>query len=183
MELWRACKETGDPRSRERLVLTLAPIVKYIVFRKINEVPPHCDVEDFISAGLEALLQSIDRYDPDKGATLEQFAWVRINGAVIDELRRNDWAPRSLRRWEREINELRDRFTAIHGRAPSQVELAEAAGVSHTEFLARLDDLDRADVTSLNALVAGDEDFPIERIDSVHSADRGSDPEFSAMRQ
>ena len=83
--------------------MTYAPLVKYIVFKKVRELPARCEVEDFISCGLEALIASIDRYDPEKGATLEQFAWTRIHGAVLDELRRQDWAPRSLRRWERDI--------------------------------------------------------------------------------
>ena len=92
-------------------------MVKYIVYKKIREIPARCDVEDFISCGLEALIRSIDRYDPAKGATLEQFAWTRIHGAVLDELRRHDWAPRSLRRWERDIARARERFIG-HPRPP-----------------------------------------------------------------
>ena len=83
--------------------MTFAPLVKYIVYKKVRELPARCEVEDFISCGLEALIASIDRYDPEKGATLEQYAWTRIHGAVLDELRRQDWAPRSVRRWERDI--------------------------------------------------------------------------------
>ena len=97
---------------RDRLVLTFAPLVKYIVYNKMREMPARCEVEDFISCGLEALINSIERYDPEKGATLEQFAWTRIHGAVLDELRRQDWAPRSLRRWERDIAKAREQ---LHG--------------------------------------------------------------------
>ena len=98
--------------------MTYAPLVKYIVFKKVRELPARCEVEDFISCGLEALIASIDRYDPEKGATLEQFAWTRIHGAVLDELRRQDWAPRSLRRWERDIARARDQFTRSTAAAP-----------------------------------------------------------------
>ena len=83
-------KDTGDTSARDRLVFSLAPVVKCIVYRKVREIPSHREVDDFISCGLEALIRSIDRYDPDKGATLEQFAWTRIHGAVLDELRRFD---------------------------------------------------------------------------------------------
>ena len=110
LALWREYKATGDLQVRNRLVMTYAPLVKYIVFKKVRELPARCEVEDFISCGLEALIASIDRYDPEKGATLEQFAWTRIHGAVLDELRRQDWAPRSLRRWERDIARARDQF-------------------------------------------------------------------------
>ena len=121
-------RRTGDVRVRNRLVMTFAPLVKYIVFKKVRELPARCEVEDFISCGLEALIASIDRYDPAKGATLEQFAWTRIHGAVLDELRRQDWAPRSLRRWERDIHRAREQFTALHGRRPTRDELADVAG-------------------------------------------------------
>ena len=103
LALWRTYKAHRRLQARNRLVMTYAPLVKYIVFKKVRELPARCEVEDFISCGLEALIASIDRYDPEKGATLEQFAWTRIHGAVLDELRRQDWAPRSLRRWERDI--------------------------------------------------------------------------------
>src|SRR5204863_346900 len=100
LALWQQYKATNDRKLRDRLVLTFAPLVKYIVYKKAREMPARCEVEDFISCGLEALMISIDRYDPAKGATLEQYAWTRIHGAVLDELRRQDWAPRSVRRWE-----------------------------------------------------------------------------------
>src|SRR5690606_38174916 len=96
LALWQEYRRNRDPRLRDRLVLTFAPMVKYIVYRKVREMPANAEVEDFISCGLEALIVSIDRYDPAKGATLEQYAWTRIHGAVLDELRRQDWAPRSV---------------------------------------------------------------------------------------
>src|SRR5881397_2296763 len=80
LALWQQYKSTGDRKVRDRLVLTFAPLVKYIVYKKAREMPARCEVEDFISCGLEALMISIDRYDPAKGATLEQYAWTRIHG-------------------------------------------------------------------------------------------------------
>jgi RNA polymerase sigma factor for flagellar operon FliA len=157
-------------------------MVKYIVYKKIREIPPHCEVEDFTACGLEALIRSIDRYDPEKGATLEQFAWTRIHGAVLDELRRNDWAPRSLRRWERDINRARERFTGLYGCQPDHEELSGALGVAPDELVTRLADIHRSDVGSLNTLVLGDEDSTIERIDMLRSTDREADPDLSAMR-
>src|ERR1700735_4448797 len=130
LKLWRDYQRTRDSKLRDRLVLTFAPMVKYIVYRKIREMPARCEVDDFISCGLEALIKSIDRYDPDKGATPEQFAWTRIHGAVIDELRRNDWAPRSLRRWDRDITKANEQFVGLYGRKPSRDELSESLGIS-----------------------------------------------------
>src|SRR5579875_2443511 len=134
LELWRRYRQSGDLRARDRLVFSLAPIVKCIVYRKVREIPAYREVDDFISCGLEALIRSLDRYDPERGATLEQFAWTRIHGAVLDELRRFDWAPRSLRRMEREMNRARDRFTILHGRTPTRDELADLLAISRPEL-------------------------------------------------
>lgn len=183
LRLWREYHETSDARVRDRLVLTFAPMVKYIVYKKMREIPARCEVDDFMSCGLEALIRSIDRYDPDKGATLEQFAWTRVHGAVLDELRRHDWAPRSLRRWQRDIDRARASFHSLHGRRPARPELADALAVSTSELQRRLDEIALAEVTSLNTLIGGDEDTAIERIDTLPSADRGLDPEFAASRE
>src|SRR5205807_1821029 len=182
MGLWAEYRRTGDRRLRDRLVLTFAQMVKYIVYRKIREIPARCEVEDFISCGLEALIRSIDRYDPAKGATLEQFAWTRIHGAVLDELRRNDWAPRSLRRWDRDIHKAREHFIGLYGRPPSKAELSDALGITPKELLTREDEIARSHVGSLNTMVLAEDDTTIERIDTLPSDDRDTDPESSAMR-
>ena len=183
LSLWRTYKETGDTGARDRLVLSLAPIVKSIVYRKVREVPAHREVDDFISCGLEALIRSLDRYDPDKGATLEQFVWTRIHGAVLDELRRFDWAPRSLRRMERELNRSRERFIVLHGRVPSREELAALLAISSAELDTLLSDLDRCEIGSLNAAVSSEDEHAGERLDLLPSTDLDSDPEHAAMRE
>src|SRR6202167_3772456 len=91
LSIWEDYRRTRDGALRDRLIFTFMPMVRYIVYRKVREVPPQCEVDDFLSCGVEALITSIERYDPDKGATLEQYAWTRIHGAVLDELRRHDW--------------------------------------------------------------------------------------------
>jgi RNA polymerase sigma factor for flagellar operon FliA len=183
LALWKQYKASNDPQLRNRIVLTFAPLVKYIVYNKIRELPARCEVDDFISCGLEALINSIERYDPEKGATLEQYAWTRIHGAVLDELRRQDWAPRSLRRWERDIARAKERFSSNHGRQPSVDELAEAMGTTADELRTRQGEISASDVTSLNTLVLSDEETNVERIDTIASEDRGLDPESAAMSE
>jgi RNA polymerase sigma factor for flagellar operon FliA len=182
MELWFDYQRSGDQRLRDRLVLTYAPLVKFIVYRKIGELPASCEVDDLVSAGLEALIKCLDRYDPEKGATLEQFAWTRIHGAVIDELRRGDWAPRSLRRWERDMRRVQSEFRSIHGRAPSDSELADAMNMTAGELRARQRDVVTSDVTSLNTLVLYDDDGNVERIDVIPSTDESTDPLHEAAK-
>src|SRR3954466_14813570 len=166
LKLWKDYKRPGALQVRNRLVMTFAPLVKYIVYRKVRELPARCEVEDFISCGLEALITSIDRYDPAKGATLEQFVWTRIHGAVLDELRRRDWAPRSLRRWERDISRARDQFILHQGRRPNIHELAAALSLTPDELRGKQDEIALSDVTSLNTLVVADDETTVERIDT-----------------
>jgi RNA polymerase sigma factor FliA len=179
--LWLEYRRTGNRSIRDRLVLTFAPLVKYIVYKKVREIPAHCEVEDFISCGLEALIQSIDRYDPIRGTTLQQYAWTRIHGAVLDEMRRLDWAPRSIRVWERDINRATESFHVLHDRRPTVTELAEALGIEVSELRRRGDEIARSDVTSLNTLVLGDDDSAIERIDTLAASDERLDPEHAAV--
>jgi len=180
---WEEYRRSGDPRVRDRVIFMLMPMVRYIVHRKIRVVPTHCDVEDFMSCGLEALIAAIERFDPGKGATLEQYAWTRVQGAVLDELRRQDWAPRSLRRDERTINGAREGFLARHERQPSRAELAAAAGMTPGELTDKLDQVALAEVGSLNRPVRSDENAAIEQIDTLESADIDADPIACAERR
>jgi RNA polymerase sigma factor for flagellar operon FliA len=180
LALWHEYRRTNDRALRDRLVLTFAPLVKYIVYKKFRELPASCEVEDFISCGLAALLQSIDRYDPSKGATLEQYFWTRIHGAVLDELRRQDWAPRSVRRWERDIARASEAFVGLHGRRPTTAELCNALAITPDELRRHRDAIVRSDVTSLHTLVLSDDETSIERIDTIACSDERLDPEHSA---
>jgi RNA polymerase sigma factor FliA len=183
LALWKRYRASGDARLRDRLIMTYAPLVKYIVYRKIREVPAHQEADDYISHGLEALITSLDRYDASRGATLEQFLWTRIHGAVLDELRRQDWAPRSVRRFDRQIVSAARSFRAIHGREPTDDELADALAVSTDQLRNHRADLVRADVGSLNATAtdASDDEEGIERIETLHSDDARSRPEHAAL--
>lgn len=181
--LWRQYRDRPDDRRlRDRLILSLAPMVKFIVYRKVRNVPAHVEIEDYLSVGLEALILSLERYDPSKGATLEQFAWTRVHGAVLDELRRQDWAPRSVRRWERDIEKAVQDFTGIHGRRPHQPELADMLGCTLEDLRRHRHDIARSDVTSLNAVVLSEDDTEVERMETLASSDERLDPQAVALQ-
>ena len=126
--LWRNWKEQRDSRSRDQLVLAYAPMVRYIASRKVRELPAHCELDDLASSGLVALMEAIDRFDPTKGASFEQYAWTRVAGALVDELRKQDWASRSVRREGRRIERARDAYFARFGTMPAEAELAAELG-------------------------------------------------------
>jgi RNA polymerase sigma factor for flagellar operon FliA len=158
-QLWRQWKEQRDARSRDRLVLAYAPMVRYIASRKVRELPAHCELDDLASAGLVALMEAIDRFDPAKGASFEQYAWTRVAGALVDDLRKLDWASRSVRREGRRIERARDSFFARTGTMPTEPELAAELGVAVDELRATVDDVERSEIASLNAPARGAEDL------------------------
>ena len=183
-ELWQRYKETGDLALRNRLVLTYVPLVKHIVYKKIRELPASCEVDDLISCGIETLIGAIDRYDPSKGASLEPYLWTRIHGAVLDELRRRDWAPRSLRRLERDMVRAQETFTGAHGRPPTHVELANMMNMTPAEVRDKEYEIRRSDLTSLSSMAVRDGDANgIELIETIEADDPEIDPEHQAARE
>ena len=179
--LWRKWKTRRDVRSRDALVLAYAPMVRYIASRKVRELPAHCDVDDLASAGLVALLEAIDRFDPAKGAGFEQYAWTRVAGALVDELRKQDWASRSVRREGRRIERARDSFFARHGITPTEAELAAELGTTVEGLRATLDDIDRSDIGSLNAPARGADDAALVEVGETIQAPQGEHEPESAL--
>ncbi|HEX4519268.1 MAG TPA: FliA/WhiG family RNA polymerase sigma factor [Gaiellaceae bacterium] len=154
--LWRAWKERGDSSSRDRLVLAYSPMVKYLASRKARELPAHCELDDLVSCGLVAIIEAVDRFDPTKGATFEQYAWTRVAGSIVDELRRQDRVSRSSRSLGRSIERTQERWLVQQGRQANEQELASELKIGISELRDRTSELDRAHVVSLNA-PAGDE--------------------------
>ncbi len=180
--LWRSWKSRRDSRSRDQLVLAYAPMVRYIASRKVRELPAHCDVDDLASAGLVALMEAIDRFDPVKGASFEQYAWTRVAGALVDELRKQDWASRAVRREGRRIERARDTFFARNGSMPTEAELAVELGTSVADLRATLADIDRSDIASLNAPARGAEDATITEVGDTIQAPHGEhEPESTLL--
>jgi RNA polymerase sigma factor for flagellar operon FliA len=180
--LWRAWVERGDVAARDRLVLSYAPMVKYLACRKVRELPAHCELDDLVSCGLLALIAAVDRFDPAKGATFEQYAWTRVSGAIMDELRRQDWAPRSLRRSGRAIERARDEWQARTGRLPSDGELATELEIGVGDLRGHLEGLARADLLSLNTPARGtEESMPVEVGDTLEAPPGEHDPELAAL--
>src|SRR5919106_1954584 len=101
--LWLQYKRSGDRALRDRLILTYAPLVKYVAGRLGTGLPAHVEEGDLVSYGLLGLMNAIERYDPGRDIKFETYAINRIKGAIIDELRSLDWVPRSVRSRAREI--------------------------------------------------------------------------------
>ena len=111
--LWVEYRQSGDQALRDRLILTYAPLVKYVAGRLGSGLPAHVDENDLVSYGLLGLIGAIERYDPDRDIKFETYAIARIKGAIIDELRAIDWIPRSVRFKAREVEKA---YAALESR-------------------------------------------------------------------
>ena len=150
--LWREFKRSGDRALRDRLILTYAPLVKYVAGRLGSGLPAHVDEGDLVSYGLLGLIGAIERYDPDRDVKFETYAIARIKGSIIDELRSMDWVPRSVRSRARDIERAIAELEAKLGRAPTDEEIAAKLGLSQEELDDSLSEISRSSIAALDEL-------------------------------
>jgi RNA polymerase sigma factor for flagellar operon FliA len=178
--LWLQFRKTGDQALRDRLILTYAPLVKYVAGRLGSGLPAHVDEGDLVSYGLLGLIGAIERYEPDRDVKFETYAIARIKGAIIDELRAMDWVPRSVRSRAREIERAIAALEASLGRAPTDEEIAKKLGVSGDELEESLSEIARSSIAALDELwtVSGSGGDQIALIDTIEDTD-APDPQSS----
>ena len=130
LQIWIAYKQNADPALRDRLILTYAPLVKYVAGRLGTGLPAHVEEGDLISYGLLGLIGAIERYELDRDVKFETYAIARIKGSIIDELRSLDWVPRSVRSRAREIERAMVELENQYHRVPTDEEIAAEIGIS-----------------------------------------------------
>jgi RNA polymerase sigma factor FliA len=169
IQLWREYRRSGDQGIRDRLILTYAPLVKYVAGRLGSGLPAHVDEGDLVSYGLLGLIAAIERYDPDRDVKFETYAIARIKGSILDELRAMDWVPRSVRSRAREIERAIADLESKLGRAPTDEEIATKIGISQEELEDSLTDISRSSIAALDELwtVSGSGGDQIALIDTI----------------
>jgi RNA polymerase sigma factor FliA len=169
--VWLDYRRTGDQNLRDRLILTYAPLVKYVAGRLGSGLPAHVDDEDLASYGLLGLIGAIERFDPSREIKFETYALGRIKGAIIDELRSLDWVPRSVRSRARQIERTIGELEAKLGRAPNDDEIAGKLGVSQEDLDDDLLKISRTSIAALDELWtvsgAGDQVSLIDTIEDT----------------
>jgi len=125
---------TALPADRDVAIQQYAPLVKYVVGRLAIGLPAILDYEDILSYGTIGLIEALDRYDASKGVKFETYAISRIRGSIIDALRSLDRLPRSVRQKAKRLEQVTVELTRVHGREPTDQELAEAMEMTITQF-------------------------------------------------
>lgn len=123
-----------SPKQKNQLIGEYAPLIKYIAQKIAVRLPSNIELDDLISAGVIGLMDAIDKYDPSRDNKFKTYAEFRIRGAILDELRAQDWVPRSIRDKAKLLDKTMVQLEAELGRSPSDEEVAKALNVSLDEF-------------------------------------------------
>lgn len=150
---WRAYRETGDVSVRNRLVERHLALVHHFAHRMRPRTGGSVEVGELVSAGTVGLLHAVSSFDPEHGSRFSTFAASRIRGAMLDEMRTRDVAPRSVRRKQRKMERARDRLAVELDRTPSHPEVAEVLGVDPQQLWRWKWDVDRSRRVSLEDLL------------------------------
>ena len=133
-EIFNEYKKTGSAELRDFLLTKYLYLVKYNAERIHAKLPVEVDVEDLQSAGIFGLMDALDAYDTDRGVKFETYCAPRIRGAILDELRSMDWVPRLVRSRTSKVEGAKKRLTMLHGRQPTDAEVASELGVDEDEY-------------------------------------------------
>src|SRR5689334_16299735 len=166
--LWPPSRRLKPGSSTEaELVDKYIPLVRTVVSRLALTLPPHVDGEDLYSAGLGGLLNAIRHYDPTAGTAFETYARLRIRGAILDELRRMDWVPRSVHTKARKVQAVMQQLEQIKGRAATEGEVAKSLKISLAEYQAWLEEIRPATFVCLDAAFHSEFDDSLSQYESL----------------
>ncbi|MGH3437419.1 MAG: FliA/WhiG family RNA polymerase sigma factor [Sciscionella sp.] len=154
--LWRAFGRAHEQELRDRLVLHYAPLVKYVAGRVGTGLPAHVDVADLVQSGIFGLVDAIEKFEPQRGLKFETYAMQRIRGAILDELRAQDWVPRSVRGKARDVERALERLGATLQRSPTDSELAMELGIGLAELHGLYARLRLTSVMALDEMIGPD---------------------------
>ncbi len=181
--IWRQYRRSQRGGELENaLVQQHLPLVRTVVGRLAVSLPAHIDQDDLYSAGVVGLLDALRRYDPTSPASFETYARLRIRGAVLDELRRVDWVPRSVHEKARRVQAAMHRIEQRDGALPTEAEVARELGVSLKAYQELLDEIRPTTFVSLDSARGPSEDEGTDHYGAV-ADERQEDPARVAARR
>lgn len=164
MTLWQTYQEADDQDARAELMTQNLRLVHHVARQLVRTTRPDVEFDDLVSAGTIGLINAIDNFDVSRGLAFSTFAAPRIRGAILDDLRRRDPMPRSVRRKQRDLSRAREVLAARLDRQPTEEEMAEELGVEMEKLWRWQREADYASQVSL--------DLPADR-----SSGTGATPE------
>ena len=169
-KIWAEYKKTKSVELRDYLILKYLPLAKYVAGKISIGMPPSVGFEDLVQCGLIGLYDAVEKYEPDKNVKFKTYATTRIRGAIIDELRAQDWVPRSVRQKARELEDAIQITESRLGRAATDDEVAENLNISTEEYRQAVYKVSCTSILSLNDMwYNGDDNDKISMMDSLEA--------------
>lgn len=161
--LWEDYKARKTPELREKIILEYAPLVKVVAGRLNMYLGYSVEYDDMVSYGIFGLIDAIDKFDMTKEVKFETYASLRIRGAILDQIRKMDWIPRTIRQRQKQIDAAMKEIEQATGREASDEEIAAKLGISEDEFMDWQCQMKGNNVVSLNEYMEQGSDVPADK--------------------
>ena len=162
-KLWDSYAKLKSPEIREKLILEYAPLVKLVAGRLSMYLGYNVEYDDLVSYGIFGLIDAIDKFDNMKAVKFETYASLRIRGAILDQIRKMDWIPRTIRQKQKKIDAVMKEIEASKGRAATDEEIARSLGISDDDYLSWQSQMKITNVVSLNEFMESGSEIPAEQ--------------------
>ena len=161
-KLWEDYGKTRTPELREKIILEYAPLVKLVAGRLSMYLGYNVEYEDLVSYGVFGLIDAIDKFDTFKDVKFETYASLRIRGAILDQIRKMDWIPRTIRQKQKRIDAAIREIETKYGRSATDEEIAVSLGISDDEYIEWQSQMKVTNVVSLNEFLEQGTEIPNE---------------------
>jgi RNA polymerase sigma factor for flagellar operon FliA len=162
-KLWDDYNRLGTSELRDKLILEYAPLVKMVAGRLSMYLGYNVEYDDLVSYGIFGLIDAIDKFDTTKDVKFETYASLRIRGAIIDQIRKMDWIPRTIRQRQHQIDSAVKELESKSGKTPSDEEVCSYLGIEVDEYTEWLNQAKADSVISLNEYVEQGNDVSSEK--------------------
>lgn len=162
-KLWEDYSRLKTPEIREKIILEYAPLVKVVAGRLSMYLGYSVEYDDMVSYGVFGLIDAIDKFDMAKEVKFETYASLRIRGAILDQIRKMDWIPRTIRQRQKQIDAAMKEIEQSTGREAKDEEIAAKLGISEDEFLEWQSQMKVNNIVSLNEYVEQGSDIPSDK--------------------
>ena len=149
-KLWEEYSKDKSHEIREKIILEYAPLVKVVAGRLSMYLGYNVEYEDLVSYGIFGLIDAIDKFDFLKDVKFETYASLRIRGSILDQIRKMDWIPRTIRQKQKKIDAVIKEMEVRYGRTATDEEIAEGLGITSDEYLDWQSQMKITNVVSLN---------------------------------
>lgn len=174
-------RATGYHNNTSELIERHSELVQKIAYHLLARLPASVLVDDLIQSGMIGLLEAARNFDASKGASFETFAGIRIRGAMLDEMRRGDWVPRSVHKNSRTISAAIAEVEKRTGRDAKETEIAQQLGVSLPDYQHMLRDVNCAKLVAYEDIASSEEGFVSESAEHDSTFSQVSEAQFATQ--